>query len=131
MLKLRDNKIFIYEANSKNGVTKGEIIAKDISMAKTLLRKQGTDVISIKPKGKNKTATGKVSPEDIAIFSRQMSTMLGSGISLVEALNVVIDGAEKVSYRQVIKGLREEVESGKSFSTALKKYPLKIGRAHV
>ncbi len=124
MLKLRDNKIFIYEANSKNGVTKGEIIAKDISMAKTLLRKQGTDVISIKPKGKNKTATGKVSPEDIAIFSRQMSTMLGSGISLVEALNVVIDGAEKVSYRQVIKGLREEVESGKSFSTALKKYPL-------
>lgn len=124
MLKLRDNKIFIYEANSKNGVTKGEIIAKDISMAKTLLRKQGTVVISIKAKGKTKSATGKVSPEDVAIFSRQMSTMLSSGISLVEALNVVIDGAEKVSYRQVIKGLREEVESGKSFSTALKKYPL-------
>lgn len=124
MLKLRDNKIFIYEANSKNGVTKGEIIAKDISMAKTLLRKQGTDVISIKPKGKTRSATGKVSPQDVAIFSRQMSTMLGSGISLVEALNVVIDGAEKVSYRQVVKGLREEVESGKSFSTALKKYPL-------
>ena len=124
MLKLRDNKIFIYEANSKNGVTKGEIIAKDISMAKTLLRKQGTDVISIKPKGKTRSATGKVGAQDVAIFSRQMSTMLGSGISLVEALNVVIDGAEKVSYRQVVKGLREEVESGKSFSTALKKYPL-------
>lgn len=124
MLKLRDNKIFIYEANSKNGVTKGEIIAKDISMAKTLLRKQGTDVISIKPKGKTRSATGKVSPQDVAVFSRQMSTMLGSGISLVEALNVVIDGAEKVSYRQVVKGLKEEVESGKSFSTALKKYPL-------
>lgn len=124
MLKLRDNKIFVYEANSQKGVITGEIIAKNFSMAKTLLRKQGLDVISLKQKSKTNVASGKINAQDIAIFSRQMATMLSSGVSLVEALNVIIDGAEKASYRLVIKGLKEEVETGKSLSSALKKYPL-------
>lgn len=124
MLKLRDNKIFVYEANSQKGVITGEIIAKNFSMAKTLLRKQGIDVISLKQKSKTNVASGKINAQDIAIFSRQMATMLSSGVSLVEALNVIIDGAEKASYRLVIKGLKEEVETGKSLSSALKKYPL-------
>ena len=124
MFKLRDNKIFIYESKSKGGTVKGEIVAPNISMAKTLLRKQNIDVISIKSKGKQGSSGGSVSAEDVAIFSRQMATMQSSGISLVQALGVIIDGADKASYRELVKGLKEEVESGKAFSIALKKYPL-------
>lgn len=124
MFKLRDNKIFIYEGKSKGNTIKGEIIAPNPSMAKTLLRKQGIDVVNIKAKSTSNTSGGKITAADISIFSRQMATMQSSGISLVQALNVIIDGAEKKSYRDLVLGLKEEVESGKSFSVALKKYPL-------
>lgn len=124
MFKLRDNKIFLYEAKSKGNTVNGEIIAPNASMAKTLLRKQGIEVINIKAKGTSGSSGGSITAADIAMFSRQMATMQGSGISLVQALGVVIDGADKVSYREMVKGLKEEVESGKSFSSALKKYPL-------
>lgn len=127
MFKLRDNKVFIYEYKSgvSNTVVQGEIIAPNISMAKTLLRKQGIDVLHIKAKNSSSSSSGgKVNAADISFFSRQMATMQSSGISLVQALNVIIDGAEKKSYRELVMGLKEEVESGKSFSSALKKYPL-------
>ena len=124
MLKLRDNQVFTYEANSKDGIVHGEIVAKDISLAKTLLRKQGVEVVSIKPKrAKSNFSGGKVNAADIAMFSRQMATMLSSGISLTQALDIVIDGAEKTSYRKMIKGLKEEVENGNSFAVALKRFP--------
>lgn len=124
MLKLRDNQAFTYKANSKDGAVNGEIVAKDISLAKTLLRKQGVEVVSIKPKrSKSNFSGGKVNAADIAMFSRQMATMLSSGISLTQALDIVIDGAEKTSYRKMIKGLKEEVENGNSFAVALKRFP--------
>jgi type IV pilus assembly protein PilC len=124
MFKLRDNKIFIYQAKNKDTIIKGEIVAPNISMAKTLARKQGLNIISIKPKGVSTISGGKVNASDVCVFSRQMATMQSSGISLVQGLNIIIDGAEKKSYRDLILGIREEVESGKSFSVALKKYPL-------
>lgn len=124
MFKLRDNKIFIYEAKSKGKVIQAEIIAPNISMAKTLLRKQGVEILSIKSKGTTGSSGGSITAADIAIFSRQMATMQSSGISLVQALGVIIDGTDKTSYRDMVKGLKDEVESGKSFSNALKKYPL-------
>lgn len=124
MLKLRDNQVFTYEANSKDGTVHGEIVAKDMSLAKTLLRKQGIEVVSIKPKrSKSNFIGGKVNAADVAMFSRQMATMLSSGISLTQALDIVIDGAEKTSYRKMIKGLKEEVENGNSFAVALKRFP--------
>ena len=124
MFKLRDNKIFVYEYKARQGLVKGEIIAPNASMAKTLLRKQGIVPITIKAKGGASKSGGRITAEDIAIFSRQMATMQSSGISLVQALGVIVDGAEKVSYRDMVKGLKDEIESGKSFSAALKKYPL-------
>ena len=123
MFKLRDSKIFVYQAKFKDKVTRGEIVAPNIAMAKTMLRKQGIEVTSIKSKGKESSSGGKVNDQDIAIFSRQLATMQSSGISLVQALSVIIDGAEKKSYRQLVQGLKEEVEAGKSFSVSLKKYP--------
>lgn len=124
MFKLRDNKIFVYQAKSRNGVTKGEIVAPNPAMAKVLLKKQGIEVLSIKAKSGNSGAGGAVTALDVALFSRQLATMQGSGIALVQSLNIITDGAEKKSYREMVQGLKEEVEAGKSFSTALKKYPL-------
>ena len=84
MFKLRDNKVFIYEYKSgvSNTVVQGEIIAPNISMAKTLLRKQGIDVLHIKAKNSSSSSSGgKVNAADISFFSRQMATMQSSGIS--------------------------------------------------
>ena len=124
-MKLRDNKVFVYKTKSKGEVVKGEIMAADASIAKILLKKQGIEPISIKAKSQTaSSAGGSVNAQDIALLSRQLATMQSSGISLMQALNVIIDGAEKKSFRQLVYGLKEEVEAGKSFSTALKKYPL-------
>jgi type IV pilus assembly protein PilC len=124
-MKLRDNKVFVYKAKSKGEVVKGEIMAADASIAKILLKKQGIEPISIKAKNQaGSSAGGRVNAQDISLLSRQLATMQSSGISLIQALNVIIDGAEKKSFRQLVYGLKEEVEAGKSFSTALKKYPL-------
>ena len=124
-MKLRDNKVFVYKAKSKGDVVKGEIMAADASIAKILLKKQGIEPISIKAKNQaGSSAGGRVNAQDISLLSRQLATMQSSGISLIQALNVIIDGAEKKSFRQLVYGLKEEVEAGKSFSTALKKYPL-------
>ena len=91
MLKSNEQ-IFIYEYKVNKKIMVGEIAAKDISMAKTILRRQKTDVISIKRKSISNYG-GKVNSADIALFTRQMSTMLSSGIALLTALNVIIEGS--------------------------------------
>lgn len=125
-MKLKDSKVFSYKAKSKTGnIVTGEIMAADASFAKILLKKQGIEPISIKAKGGSSSESGGgVNAKDIALLSRQLATMQSSGISLIQSLSVIIDGAEKKKFRELVLGIKEEVEAGKSFSSALKRYPL-------
>jgi type IV pilus assembly protein PilC len=91
-----------------------------------LLHKKGLTVISIKSV-KKKSATrprrGKVKMDDLVIFSRQLATLIDSGIPLVGALGILVEQVENPVLRDVVSGVRRDVESGLSFCESLTRYP--------
>ena len=117
---------FTYQAIDRKGKKlKGEIFALNDTLAKSELRKQGLNPIRVKKKPKpmfgGKT---KITPADIAIFSRQMATMMKSGVPLVQSFEIIGFGHENPAMQKMIMGLKAEVEGGSTFADALKKYPL-------
>ncbi len=61
---------------------------------------------------------------DIAIFTRQLATMMKAGVPLVQSFEIVAEGLDNASMREVVLGIKAEVEGGSNFATALRKYPL-------
>lgn len=117
---------FTYQAIDRKGKKlKGEIFALNDTLAKSELRKQGLNPIRVKKKPQpmfgGKT---KITPSDIAIFSRQMATMMKSGVPLVQSFEIIGFGHENPAMQKMIMGLKAEVEGGSTFADALKKYPL-------
>lgn len=118
---------FGYEATDRKGQKiKGEITGTNIALAKAQLRKQGFNVQKISKKtsfsfGKPK---GKISPMDVAIFTRQLATMMKAGVPLVQSFEIVAEGLDNLAMREVVMGIKAEVEGGGSFTTALRKYPI-------
>ncbi|MCK5649106.1 MAG: type II secretion system F family protein [Gammaproteobacteria bacterium] len=122
--------IFVWEGADRNGNRKkGEVQAKNTALAKAQLRREGINVLKIKPKPKPLFGLGgprkkPVTPLDIAIFSRQMATMMKAGVPLVQSFEIVGNGHENATMQEMILGLKAEVESGSSLTESLKKYPL-------
>ncbi|MFT4520370.1 MAG: type IV pilus assembly protein PilC [Halioglobus sp.] len=118
--------IFTWSGTDKTGrSSKGEIHAVSQAMAKAQLRKQGIKPKSVrkKPKalfgGKGKP----IKPADIAIFTRQLATMLKAGVPLVQSFEIVEDGLEKPRMRELIASIRNDVASGSGLAPSLAKYP--------
>jgi type IV pilus assembly protein PilC len=118
---------FIYEGVDRKGAKlKGEIPARNMALAKVTLRKQGISIKSIREKKKNileGLMKKKVSTLDITIFTRQLATMMKAGVPLVQSFEIVAEGLDNPSMREVVLGIKGEVESGNTFAGALKKYP--------
>jgi type IV pilus assembly protein PilC len=118
---------FVYEGTNRRGQkVKGEMPSKNLALAKAQLRKQGINVTSIRKKSKNLLAglsKRRISALDIAIFTRQLATMMKAGVPLVQSFEIVAEGLDNPSMREVVLGLKGEVEGGSSFAGALKKYP--------
>ena len=89
------------------------------------LRKKGLVIISINETSKRRLSvfSKKVKLEDIVIFSRQLATMVDSGIPLVQAMDILHDQIEKPNFKKVIGTIRDDIETGSSFSDALLKHP--------
>ncbi len=117
---------FVWEGKDRRGQsTKGEVDADNQNMARAQLRKQGITVKTIKKKPKPLFGgAGKpIVPMDIAIFVRQMATMMKAGVPLVQAFDLVAEGAEKPELKKMILGLKHDVSAGGSFAEALEKHP--------
>ncbi|HMU88600.1 MAG TPA: type II secretion system F family protein, partial [Agitococcus sp.] len=118
---------FAYEATDRQGKKiKGEITGTNVALAKAQLRKQGINVQKISKKtnlsfGKRGK---KVTPLDIAIFTRQLATMMKAGVPLVQSFEIVADGLDNPTMKEVVMGIKAEVEGGGSFAGALRKFPL-------
>jgi type IV pilus assembly protein PilC len=120
------NDIFTWSGTDKAGrSSNGEIEAASQAMAKAQLRRQG-----IKPKNVRRKAKplfggqGKpVKPADIAIFTRQLATMLKAGVPLVQSFEIVEDGLEKPRMRQLVNSIRVDVASGSGLAVSLAKHP--------
>jgi type IV pilus assembly protein PilC len=115
---------FVWEGKDKRGkVVKGRSLAKDEVALRAELRRQGVAPSRIR-KQSGRVAGGKVKPEDIAVFSRQLATMLAAGIPLVQSFDIVGAGHEKPSMQKLILDIKADVEGGVSLHEALAKRPL-------
>lgn len=117
---------FKYVAKDAQGKTVSAVLdAKDRANLVDLLRKQGLVIISVEEaKGKAITVgRSKVKMDDLVIFARQLATMVDSGIPLVQALDVLGEQIEKMSFRTVVCNLRDSIETGSSLSDALSRHP--------
>jgi type IV pilus assembly protein PilC len=115
---------FTWEGKDKRGVrVKGKSLAPDEATLRAELRRQGVAPSRIR-KQRQMRSGGKVNAGDIAIFSRQLATMLAAGIPLVQAFEIVGNGSEKPSMQKLVLDVKAEVEGGTSLHEALGKHPL-------
>jgi type IV pilus assembly protein PilC len=115
---------FTWEGKDKRGkVVKGRSLAKDETALRADLRRQGVAPSRIK-KQSSAVGGGKVKPADIAVFSRQLATMLAAGIPLVQSFDIVGAGHEKPSMQKLILDIKADVEGGTSLHESLAKHPL-------
>jgi type IV pilus assembly protein PilC len=117
---------FIYEGtNRAGGKVKGEIFAISDTLAKSDLRKQGVNPTRVKKKPQPLFGGAKKpEPADIAIFARQIATMMQAGVPLVQSFEIIGQGNDKPSMQKLILAIKSEVEGGVSMAEALSKHPL-------
>ncbi len=116
---------FKYSGTNRRGQkVSGETTSKSLELAKVQLRKQGIIVESIRPKGKPLFSMKKsIKPLDIAIFVRQLATMMKAGVPLTQSFEIVADSLDNPSMKELVLKIKADVESGSNFATALKKHP--------
>src|SRR5579871_1826055 len=115
---------FAWEGRDKRGARiKGRSLAPDESSLRAELRRQGVAPTRIR-KQRDGRRGGKVNMGDIAVFSRQLATMLAAGIPLVQAFEIVGNGNEKPAMQKLILDIKAAVEGGSSLHEALAKHPL-------
>ncbi len=117
---------FVWQGKDKEGNKRsGTIEAPDSAKAKAELRRRG--IIPIKVRKKPNSALDKLfnkpNAGDIAVFSRQLATMINSGVPLVNALDIIAGGVEKPLLREIITAIKNDVGGGTPLAVALGKYP--------
>ena len=121
-----ENTIFVWTGTDRNGrKSRGEVLATTAAIARVQLRKQGIAAKSVKKKPKPLITFGakKIQPADIAIFTRQLATMMKAGVPLVQAFDIVAEGTDHEKMRELILAVRTDVSSGTGFAGALEKHP--------
>ncbi len=105
--------------------TKGEMQGENIALVKAQLRKQGITNATVKKKPKPLFGERKkpIKPMDIAVFVRQLATMMKAGVPLVQSFDIVADGIDNPSMRELIIDLKNDVAAGNSLQNALAKHP--------
>ncbi len=115
--------VFEWEGKDRNGKTvRGETRAGGENQVLAALRRQGIVPGKIK---KRRTTSGKrIKPKDIAIFTRQLATMMKAGVPLLQAFDIVGRGNPNPSVTKLLNDIRTDVETGTSLSAAFRKHPL-------
>ncbi len=105
---------------------KGEMPAKNASLVKAELRRQGMNPQTVRERAKPLFgATGSsIKPRDVAIFSRQIATMMASGVPMVQSFEIIADGQKNVRFKNVLTDVKQGIEGGASLNEALAKYPI-------
>ncbi|GAB0150730.1 type II secretion system F family protein [Marinobacterium sp. BA1] len=117
---------FAWQGKDKSGnISKGKIDAVDLASAKALLRRQGINPHRIKRESTSifSSRNKPIKPVDIAYLIRQLATMMKAGVPLLQALDLVGNGAEKVKLKKLIYDVKGDVNSGLDFASALSRHP--------
>ena len=121
--------VFVWEGTDKRGVKmKGEVPGKSMNLVRAELRRQGITpgVVKPKPKPLFGSAGKRVTPGDIAVFSRQIATMMKSGVPIVGGLEIIAGGQKNPKAKELYNSIRAEIEGGASLYEALGKHPVQF-----
>lgn len=120
---------FVWQGTDKRGTTmKGEQQAKNANMLRAELRRQGITPRIVKPKPKPLfgSAGRKITAKEIAIFARQLATMMKSGVPIVQALEIIAGGQKNPKMAEMVNGLRADISGGSTIYEAMSKYPVQF-----
>lgn len=129
MAKQVKKSAFAWEGVNRRGQTiKGEMTGQNAAIVKAQLRKQGVTPLKVRKSSQGLMVIGgskkrKINSSDVTFFTRQMATMIKAGVPLVQSFDIVADGIDNPSMRELISGIRDSVSAGNDFASALKQYP--------
>ena len=118
--------MFVWEGKDKTGKkVKGERSGKSDTVVKAMLRREGIIVSKVKKKPKPLLGGGgkPITAADIALFARQLTTMMESGVPLLQSFDIVGEGHENPNMQKLILALKADIEAGGTLADALRKYP--------
>lgn len=116
---------WVWEGTDRKGNRlKGRTLAATEKDVQAELRRQGVIPVKVRKERQLFKGGGKITPLDIAVFSRQLATMLAAGIPLVQAFEIVGVGHDKPAMQKLILDIKSQIEAGSSLHEALKKHPL-------
>jgi type IV pilus assembly protein PilC len=114
---------FTWVGQDRGGKTvRGEIRASGEAQVNVMLRRQGIKVLEVKRQ--KRARGGKIKEKDIALFTRQLATMLKSGVPLIQAFDIVAKGHSNPAVARLVYAVRSEVETGSSLRQAFEKHPV-------
>lgn len=118
--------IYVWYGTDKNGnKAKGEIPGASQALVKAQLRKQGINATKVKRKPKDLFGPRKqaITPGDVAVFTRQLATMMKAGIPLVQSFEIVGESLENASMRELVLKIRDDIAAGNNFADSIRKFP--------
>ena len=124
-----EQSVFLWQGRDKRGTKlKGQQVATSPNLVRAELRRQGINPITVKKKPKPLFggAGSRISAKDIAVFSRQLATMLKSGVPLVTSFQIISGGLKNPRMQTMVDKIRADVESGSSLYEALGKFPVQF-----
>jgi type IV pilus assembly protein PilC len=123
---LKQPDLFLWTGTDKRGAkVKGQTRGSNPSLIRADLRKQGIKPLKVRKQSSlfKKTEKKSIAPKDIAVFFRQLSTMLAAGVPLVQSFEIIGRGHENAGMRELILKIKGDVESGTGLSESLAKHP--------
>jgi type IV pilus assembly protein PilC len=116
---------FLWEGKDKKGNrVKGRGLARDEMEIRADLRKQGIAATKVRKESKLFKSDGKVTAEDIALFARQLATMLNAGIPMVQSFEIIGVGNDKPAVQKLVLSIKSDIETGNSLHQSLAKHPI-------
>ena len=117
---------FSWEGTDKKGSKiKGESSGQSPALVKAQLRKQGINPTKVRKKSVSLFSAGKkIKPMDIALFARQMATMMKAGVPLLQSFEIIGEGLDNPNMRKLVDDIKQHVAAGNSFAAALRTRPL-------
>src|SRR5258708_18612184 len=116
---------FLWEGKDKRGnKVRGKTLAANEAALRADLRRQGVAATKVKTQSSTFRSGGKVSSEDISVFSRQLATMLAAGIPMVQAFEIIGNGHEKPAMQKLVLDIKANIEGGSTLHESLAKHPL-------
>ncbi|KAF7599341.1 MAG: type II secretion system protein F [Candidatus Dactylopiibacterium carminicum] len=114
--------IYAWEGKDKSGkIIRGELRAQTESVVQATLRRQGITVTKVKKRSFNRGSS--IKDKDIAIFTRQLATMMRAGVPLLQSFDIAIKGTSNPALGRLLNDIRSEVETGTSLANSLRKHP--------